>query len=108
MYREIDPSSFATAVDNGAFVLDVREPSEFESGHVASSQLIPLGDLPQRLGELPTDRTLHVICRTGNRSAHAVQLLDRVGLDAVNVAGGTVAWAQAGRPLVTGREGAVA
>jgi rhodanese-related sulfurtransferase len=104
MYREIDPPAFAAAVADGAFVVDVREPQEYESGHVAGSRLVPLGVLPQRLGELPKDRTLHVICRTGNRSGHAVHVLTGAGYDAVNVAGGTVAWSRAGRPLVTGKE----
>lgn len=104
MYREIDPSAFAAAVADGAVVIDVREPDEFEGGHVAGSTLVPLGVLAQRMRDLPKNRTLHVICRTGNRSGHAVRLLDQAGYDAVNVQGGVVAWAQAGRPLLAGRQ----
>jgi rhodanese-related sulfurtransferase len=58
--------------------------------------------VPQRVAELPTDGSIFVICAVGGRSARAVQFLRNQGLDATNVAGGTMAWVESGRPVVTG------
>ena len=85
-----------------ALVLDVREPGEWAAGRVPNAVHVPLGELPARLADLPTgDGPLPVICRSGGRSAQAVQFLIARGVDAVNVSGGTQAWAQAGKPLAS-------
>ena len=103
--RAISLETFAeAAADNGAFVLDVREPLEYVQGHVPGAVLIPMSQLAGRVAEVPRDRTVHVICRSGNRSASMTAFLARAGVDAVNVAGGTDAWARSGRPLVSGRD----
>ncbi|OQO90780.1 rhodanese-like domain-containing protein [Saccharomonospora piscinae] len=85
-------------------LLDVREPDEWAAGHAPDAIHIPLGDLPSRAGELPEladDRPVHVICRTGGRSARAAAWLNAAGIvDAVNVAGGMKTWQAAGRPMV--------
>ncbi|HMJ07342.1 MAG TPA: molybdopterin-synthase adenylyltransferase MoeB [Chthoniobacterales bacterium] len=74
-------------------LLDVREPHEFEIAQIEGAQLIPLGDLPERLGELPRDREIVVHCHSGMRSAAAVQLLQKAGFPrALNLAGGIDAW----------------
>jgi molybdenum cofactor guanylyltransferase len=99
---EIDVAELAARQEQGAFVLDVRQPEEYESGHVPGAVLIPLGDLPARQDEVPADREILVICRTGGRSAIAVQALNGAGYRATNVAGGTLAWIEAGRPVVEG------
>jgi molybdopterin/thiamine biosynthesis adenylyltransferase/rhodanese-related sulfurtransferase len=80
---------------NGAFtILDVREPFEYEIAHIEGAKLIPLGELPERIDELERDREIAAHCKTGKRSAQAVQLLRRAGFTKVfNVAGGIAAWA---------------
>jgi rhodanese-related sulfurtransferase len=86
-------------------VLDVREPIEWEQAHVAGAVHIPLMELPARIGELPEDRQLLVVCAVGARSARAVDYLVRHGHDAVNLDGGLVEWQSAGRELVGGSAG---
>ncbi|ALX06131.1 MULTISPECIES: rhodanese-like domain-containing protein [Aeromicrobium] len=79
-------------------VLDVREPHEWDAGHVPGAVHVPLGDLPTRVGELdPQARTL-VVCHLGGRSARATAWLGQQGHDVVNLAGGMDAWEAAGRP----------
>ena len=80
-------------------VLDVREPVEWDAGHVAGAVHIPLMDLPARLGELPDGRLL-VVCAVGARSARAVEYLLQLGHDATNLDGGLVEWQASGRELV--------
>jgi rhodanese-related sulfurtransferase len=82
-----------------ASLLDVREEWEFRRGHVAGARLIPLGQLPNRLAELPHDKPLAVICEHGNRSLVAAHFLLVSGFPgAVSVAGGTSAWIRSNRP----------
>jgi rhodanese-related sulfurtransferase len=101
---EIDVDELARRRDEGAPVLDVREDDEYASGHVPGATHIPLGQVPDRTDEVPTDRTVYVVCRSGGRSAKAVQVLRAAGIDAVNVAGGTLAWVDAGQPVADGSE----
>jgi len=77
---------------SGAFVLDVREPDEFAGGTIPGAINIPLGVLPHRLSEIPRDRTIACLCRSGNRSGKAQALLLGEGYDAVNLTGGMLAW----------------
>jgi rhodanese-related sulfurtransferase len=103
--QEITLEQFAAAQqDDEAFILDVREGMEYLQGHVPGAVLIPMSQLAARVGEVPRDRPVHVICRSGNRSASMTSFLQRAGVNAWNVAGGTDAWAGSGRPLVTGRD----
>jgi rhodanese-related sulfurtransferase len=81
-------------------VVDVREPDEWDGGHIEGAVHIPLMDIPPRLGEIPRDRQVLVVCAVGARSARATAFLQTQGVDAVNLAGGVMAWWQAGRPLV--------
>ena len=83
-------------------VLDVRQPDEYRLGHIAGAMLIPLGELSQRLKELPREREILCVCRSGNRSRSAVQQLTAQGFKAVNLSGGMIAWEQAGLPLKKG------
>jgi rhodanese-related sulfurtransferase len=99
---EIDIHTFAEQHAEGATVVDVREEDEYADGHVAGALHVPLATVPQRVAELPTDGSIFVICAVGGRSARAVQFLRNQGLDATNVAGGTMAWVESGRPVVTG------
>lgn len=81
----------------GVVLLDVREPVEWAGGHAPGAHHQPLGQLdPSRL---PAAAPVYVICRSGNRSAHATRALIAAGVDAHNVAGGMNAWARAGLPV---------
>lgn len=85
-----------------AVVLDVREESEYQLGHVLNSLLIPLGKLDERIGELEKykEQPIVVVCRTGNRSGMACATLGKRGFtQAYNLAGGIVAWQKANLPL---------
>ena len=73
-------------------LLDVRNPTEWQIGHIDGARLIPLHELPDRLGELDTADQLVVQCHSGQRSARATQLLREMGYRAVNLAGGIDAW----------------
>ena len=86
-------------VPDGLVILDVREPLEWQHGHIEGAVHIPLMQLPQRLGEVPDGQTL-VVCKIGGRSAQAVGYLVAQGIDAVNLEGGMIEWAVAGRPMV--------
>lgn len=99
--REIDVDGLKRLLDQdeGTTLIDVREPLEFAEARVPGAVLIPMGQLPARLDEVPRDRPVHVICRTGNRSGAMGPLLDAQGYDSVNVVGGTVAWVRAGYPF---------
>jgi rhodanese-related sulfurtransferase len=83
----------------GITVLDVREPEEWDAGHIEGAVHVPLQQLPQRLSEI--DRTLPVlcVCKVGARSAQAVAFLQSRGYNAVNLHGGMLAWDNAGRPV---------
>ncbi len=75
-------------------VLDVREPDEFtgELGHIPGAMLIPLGQLPARIGELPKDRPVVCVCKSGGRSGKATALLQRSGFRCANLPGGMLRW----------------
>lgn len=88
-------------VPEGAFVLDVREDYEFEAGHVPEAHHIPLAELPIRYTELDPDEDVYVICRTGGRSSQAALWLTAQGFTAINVAGGSGAWIDAEKPIVS-------
>ncbi|HWV27583.1 MAG TPA: rhodanese-like domain-containing protein [Aeromicrobium sp.] len=82
-------------------VVDVREPFEWEAGHIDGAVHVPLGDLSRRVGELdPQARTL-VVCHLGGRSARATAWLSAQGHDVTNLTGGMDAWEAAGRPVVS-------
>ena len=101
--REITLEAFAAVVRDGALVIDVREPDEYESGHVPRAALIPVAAIPTRIRELPRRGPVYVICAAGNRSHAVAETLVRHGVDVRPVAGGTQAWIAAGYPIVPGR-----
>jgi rhodanese-related sulfurtransferase len=100
--REITVDELVIALDRGATVIDVREVDEYIDAHVPGVRLVPLGTLPDELDALPHDETLYIICRSGARSLRAADFLLANGLDAVSVAGGTMAWVQRGLDYATG------
>lgn len=94
----------ADQVPADALLIDVREDDEWVRGHVEGALHIPLGDVPLRFGELgdaTEQRPAYIICRSGVRSARAVEWLAEHDVPAVNVGGGMQAWAQAGRPMTS-------
>lgn len=102
MAREVTQETFAAAWADGALVIDVREADEYAAGHVPGARLMPLRTVPVRCAELPSGRTVFVICASGNRSRTATDWMNSRGIDAHSVAGGTSAWARAGRPVAAG------
>jgi len=102
--REVDLDTFATAYEQGAEVVDVREPMEYVAGHVPGARLIPMGQLPSRLGELSKDQPVYLICASGNRSLSMASFLIHHGYDAWSVAGGTGGWMRTGRRVVRGAQ----
>lgn len=84
------------------FVLDVRRRDEFTAGHVPGARLIPLPELGARIDEVPRDRQIVCVCRSGSRSGSAVKLLTKHGYYAENLRGGMLAWGRAGLPVRTG------
>jgi hydroxyacylglutathione hydrolase len=100
--EEIDVADLE-ARSASAVVVDVREPSEYASGHIAGTVGVPQAELAARLDEIPRDRPIYVICHSGSRSLRAAQFLVQQGFrDVVNVQGGVKAWRAAGRPLEQG------
>jgi rhodanese-related sulfurtransferase len=87
-------------LEEGAVLIDVREPEEWQVGRAPQAVHIPLGELGARLGELPSDRKLIMVCRSGGRSARAAEALLERGLPAVNLAGGMQAWKSATFPVI--------
>jgi rhodanese-related sulfurtransferase len=78
-------------------ILDVREDFEYEAGHIPGATLVPLGQIPNRLDEIPKDKTVIAVCRSGNRSGQATNFLRQQGFENVhNMTGGMNAWGQAG------------
>lgn len=98
----IDIPTLRQELDGGAPLFDVRQPDEFEEARAPGARLVPLAEVPERIDEFPTDRTVYVICKSGGRSAKAVEHLRANGVDAVNVEGGTMAWIDAGNAVDRG------
>ena len=88
-------------MDEGATFLDVREPDEWETAHAPLAVLIPMGQVRARVADLPRDRKIVVVCRSGGRSAAVTDSLRAWGFDAVNLSGGMSAWAAGGLPVTT-------
>jgi rhodanese-related sulfurtransferase len=86
----------------GALVVDVREPFEFATGHIPGAILVPLGELERRATGLDKSRTIVAVCASGNRSGAASQFLAQQGFDVVNLQGGMMGWTHAGLPTKRG------
>ncbi|MDL2335663.1 MAG: rhodanese-like domain-containing protein [Chloroflexota bacterium] len=89
---------------DGAFMLDVREPDEWAAGHISGATLIPLSQLPGRLAEVPRDRMIVTVCRSGHRAAEARDILLGTGFQGVSsMTGGMNEWIAAGFPVAVGQ-----
>lgn len=96
--KSIDVSTAASLKDNDAVVfIDVREQWEYDEGHIPGITLIPMSELESRLAEIPTDKTVVLTCRSGNRSGQMHAYLEDQGFDnTINMEGGILAWEAAG------------
>jgi rhodanese-related sulfurtransferase len=101
--REISVEEAVARRDAGAFILDVRQPEEWNEFHVPDSTLIPLSELAARVDELPKDQEIVIVCRSGNRSTQGRDILLDAGFTQVtSMAGGLTQWKAAGYSTVGG------
>jgi rhodanese-related sulfurtransferase len=100
---EVSVADASALRDGGAFILDVRQPDEWAAGHIPDATLIPLGELAARVADVPQDRQVVVVCRSGNRSAQGRDILLAAGYPSVtSMAGGMNDWTAAGYETATG------
>ncbi|HWW52492.1 MAG TPA: rhodanese-like domain-containing protein [Acidimicrobiales bacterium] len=106
---QIEPPEADARVAAGAYLLDVREPDEWQAGHAPAAHHVPMGEVAASTDQLPDGVDIVVICRSGGRSQKVAEFLRTQGYDASNLAGGMRAWAASGRSVVTddGTAGAV-
>ena len=97
----IDPQTVAALKDNPeVLVIDVREQDEYNDSHIPGITLIPMSTIADRLAEIPKDKTVIVTCRSGNRSSQVASFLREQGFTNIHdMAGGIVAWQNAGLPV---------
>ena len=101
---EVGVAELSAALEHGAYVVDVREPYEYDEGHVPGARSMPMNTIPDRHDELPRDRTVYLVCAVGVRSMQVARYLDQLGFDVRNVEGGTSEWIGAGFPVKTGAQ----
>ncbi len=104
-FKEVTVQQAHEMLDSGnAVLIDVREPNEYTEIHAKNARLMPLSTFDQHLNEIPQDKDVLLICRSGGRSAQAGMLAAQAGLKRLhNVRGGTLGWVQAKLPTETGR-----
>ncbi len=83
-------------------VVDVRQPEEYRSGHIAGARLMPLGELSHKMKNLPINREIVCVCASGNRSHSATRTLMDAGYNVYNMKGGMLSWRRAGLPVKKG------
>ena len=101
---EISVDELEERLVEGARLVDVRQPYEFDEMRVSGAVLVPLATVPDNVDAFRSEEPVYVICKTGARSARACEFLAAQGVEAVNVAGGTLAWIRSGREYVSGDE----
>ena len=99
---QLTPAEVAARGD--VVLVDVRESDERAEVRAPASVHVPLGEVESRLSELPRDRTVAFVCRSGGRSSMAARVAAGVGLTVANVDGGMLAWQAAGLPVASGPE----
>lgn len=98
---QADIATVPPSFDESVVLLDVREDDEWQRGHAPGAIHIPMGQIPTRLEEIDSEATLYVVCHAGGRSQRVSQYLAQNGYAPINLSGGMLAWAGAGRPVVT-------
>lgn len=91
-------------IPDDALLLDVREDEEWSAGHIPDARHVPMHQVPNHVAyaeDLGPATPIVVVCRMGGRSAQVTAWLDQQGYDAANLAGGMLAWAHAGRPMLS-------
>jgi len=96
---EITVDQLAEVLSGGARLIDVREPHEYDEARVPGAQLVPLATVPDQVDLFRGEGPTYVICAAGGRSLRACEYVAAHGVEAVNVAGGTKAWIESGRPV---------
>ena len=99
--RDVDVQTTAALREQpDVMILDVREQDEWDAGHIPGAVFMPMGQVPDRLSEIPKDKTVIVQCRSGNRSSQVTDFLIQQGFTNVhNMSGGLNAWQSAGLPV---------
>ena len=99
--RDVDVQTTAALREQpDVMILDVREQDEWDAGHIPGAVFMPMGQVPDRLSEIPKDKTVIVQCRSGNRSSQVTDFLVQQGFTNVhNMTGGIKAWQTAGLPV---------
>ncbi len=99
--RDVDVQTTAALREQpDVMILDVREQDEWDAGHIPGAVFMPMGQVPDRLSEIPKDKTVIVQCRSGNRSSQVTDFLVQQGFTNVhNMSGGLNAWQSAGLPV---------
>jgi rhodanese-related sulfurtransferase len=101
-FQRIDVAEAKALQQDGAHIIDVREPHEYQAGHVPGAPLIPVGAVFARREELPKEGKIIFTCAVGSRSALACEMAAAGGVDPerlYNLEGGTEAWIKAGEPV---------
>ncbi|MFM1950531.1 MAG: hypothetical protein RL418_218 [Actinomycetota bacterium] len=99
-YETVSPAKAKEAQDQGAMLIDVRESHEYRSGHAPGAKHISVQVIERRLGEIPKEREIIVVCQSGMRSQKAADILSRNGYKVLNVSGGMIGWQRAGQKVV--------
>ena len=99
--RDVDVQTTAALREQpDVMILDVREQDEWDAGHIPGAVFMPMGQVPDRMSEIPKDKTVIVQCRSGNRSSQVTDFLVQQGFTNVhNMSGGLNAWQSAGLPV---------
>lgn len=100
--NEVSVAELEVALAAGARVIDVRETDEYVAGHVPGAVHVALSSVPEHLGVFQGEPVPYVICKAGGRSMNACRFLEEQGIEAINVAGGTMDWVAGSRAVVTG------
>ena len=97
--REVNTDQAYQMYQSGVFVVDVRTQEEWDEYHAPNTTLIPLDQLQNRLAEIPKDREILVVCRSGNRSQQGRDILLAAGYNATSMTGGLKEWYAKGYPI---------
>jgi len=98
---DVDVADALTLINGGALLLDVREDDEWRAGHAPMARHVSLSSIPDVVEDLPRDRVVICVCRSGGRSSRAGRFLLEHGVRAVNLDGGMTAWHAAGAQMVS-------
>lgn len=107
VYKQVHVTKVRDLVEKGAYIIDVRDKDEFEKGHLINAINIPLGEIRDRIDEIPRDRTVYLHCRSSQRSYNVVMVLQNLGFENVyNISGSFmgISFYEYYNDKVTGRE----